>query len=160
MQRWMMTAHISAALLAVTQAHATPNFPAAIQGHLGIAVAPQCSLCHSGGQTGRGTVNTPFGATMRTRGLVAYDEGALRTALDALAAERKDSDRDGTPDIEELFNAQNPNLGTRSDGGVEAEPLVPVYGCASIGPEHGPSGLVLAALVACTFLRARRRRPG
>ncbi len=40
-----------------------------------------------------------------------YDEAALRLALDALTAERKDSDDDGTPDIDELRAGDDPNSG-------------------------------------------------
>lgn len=136
-----------AALVAMPRsAHATPNFPGAVRDHLKLAAEPSCSLCHAG-TPGRGTVNTPFGATMRKRGLIAYDDGALRTALDALAAEQKDSDGDGVPDIRELESGADPNAGP--EGG---EDLTPVYGCAITTAPGAPSVSSGPPLLAMLFL--------
>jgi MYXO-CTERM domain-containing protein len=130
-------------------AQGTPSVPGAIQAHLTLAEAPPCTLCHLGAP-GRGTVNTPFGATMRSRGLVAYDEAALGIALDALAAESKDSDGDGAGDIRELRDGTDPNAGA---GGSEAP--VPEYGCnAGARPE---GGALLALLLAALIVGWRRR---
>ncbi|MBK8213428.1 MAG: hypothetical protein IPK71_06700 [Myxococcales bacterium] len=157
---------ILAALLAFSgtiarPASATPSFPGAIRGHLGLGEPPPCALCHAGGQTGRGTVTTPFGATMRSRGLVAYDESTLRTALDALAAEKKDSDHDGVPDVAELTSGADPNA-AGGDGGVAGEaPPVPEYGCAAAPGEaaHTGSGVALGIALAFAGLVRSKARP-
>lgn len=144
----------SLAVLATRAAGATPNFPDVVASHLGLDAAPPCTLCHAG-TPARGTVTTPFGATLRTRGAVAYDEAALRLALDALAAEKKDSDGDGTPDIDELRAGDDPN-------GAAGEVTTPEYGCA-IGrgtPAAGPgTAAVVALALALAGARRSRRRP-
>jgi hypothetical protein len=123
---------------------ATPNFPPAIQQQLQLGSAPGCELCHRGA-TQAGTVTMPFGAAMRARGLVMYDENALRIALEAVESQQVDSDSDGLPDIEELKTGLNPNVPRprpATDGGTTAgdtgeeilQPIdfgEPTYGCAS-----------------------------
>lgn len=135
----------------VGRAQATPNFPGGIQTHLTLAEAPPCTLCHLG-TPGRGTVNTSFGATMRSRGLVAYDEASLGSALDALAAEQKDSDGDGTDDIRELRDGTDPNAGA---GGSESP--VPEYGCNAATRPGGGASLALLAAVLVVVWRRRRK---
>lgn len=122
-----------------SSAHATPNFPDVVASHLGLEAPPDCTLCHIG-TPARGTVTTPFGATLRSRGAQAYDEAALRRALDALTAERKDSDSDGTPDIDELRAADDPNSGA---GGPA---VTPDYGCTA-APGRGEAPLYLAVML-------------
>ena len=122
----------------------TPNFPPAVEADVGMTQQPACALCHLGGVGQAGTVTTPFGQALRARGAVAYDENALKTALAALAAEMKDSDGDGVPDITELKNGTDPNV---PSGG--SAPIVPQYGCAMI-PQPVPNApfllLILLAL--------------
>jgi hypothetical protein len=140
-----------AVLLAGT-AIASPPFPPEIRAHLSLSQTPDCSLCHVNGQTGFGTVNTPFGKSMRARGLLAGSIASLDTALDALAAERTDSDGDGTPDIDELKAGTDPNVA----GGGSFPP--PTYGCFSItGQPRSPLGLV-PVLLAALLLRMRSSR--
>ncbi len=157
-----------ALLLLPGRAAATPNFPGAIRSELQLSRTPDCSLCHVGPQQ-VGTVNTPFGRSMRSRGLVFYDEASLRRALAALDAERIDSDGDGTPDIDELEAGADPNVagaggggggdgggggggggGDGGGGGGDAPPDVPPsppeYGCSSSGGV-GSAGLVLVLLL-------------
>ena len=134
----------------------TPNFPPAVQTDVGMAQQPNCALCHLGGVGQAGTVTTPFGQSLRARGAVAYDENALKTALAALAAEMKDSDGDGVPDITELKNGTDPNVGN----GGPAD--VPQYGCALVPRPAPPAPFLLLTLWA--FRRATRstwssRRP-
>lgn len=137
-------------------AYATPNFPGVVASHLQLDAPPPCTLCHSG-TPGRGTVTTPFGTTLRKRGLTAYDEASLGNALDAIDAENKDSDGDGVPDVKELRAGEDPNVGA---GGATSE-LVPEYGCA-VGRElrggrGAPSAWLLALLVFALRTRQRRR---
>lgn len=146
------------ALVAARDARATPNFPPAIKRELQLAAEPQCSLCHAGGVTGRGTVTTPFGTTMRSRGLVPYDEASLALALKALTAEKKDSDADGTPDIDELKANGDPNVNLE-----EPPPPPPEYGCATaprsaVTAPASPFFAALAIVLAATLRTIRRRR--
>lgn len=139
------------------EAAATPKFPSVIQRELKLAGEPACALCHSGGETRRGTVTTPFGATMRSRGLVAYSEPSLVTALQAITAEKKDSDGDGTPDVAELQAGSDPNLAAGED-----LPDPPEYGCATTRAGDDAryaefSALfVIVAFAMSTLRRARR----
>jgi hypothetical protein len=153
---------IAAALaLIAAPAGATPNFPSAIASHLGLATSPDCTLCHVG-PTQIGTVVTPFGTSMRARGLVMYDEKSLTTALDALAAEKKDSDGDGTPDIDELRAGTDPNTAGDGTGGTGTPaPDEPRYGCgAHVAPStRGPGAVASLAFAAVFTALARRRAP-
>lgn len=139
-------------LFATRAANATPGFPDVVAEHLQLASPPSCALCHAGTQA-RGTVTTPFGVTIRSRGAQAYDDDSLRTALDALAAEGKDSDGDGTPDIEELKAGADPN-GT-------GEAVVPEYGCTSAAPgSQAFPAFAPVALAALGLAALRRKRDG
>ncbi len=146
--RWGGSFLLATALLASSRiARATPNFPPAVRAHLTLAAEPACTLCHLG-TPGRGTVNTPFGSSARSRGLVAYDDGSLRTALDALAAENKDGDGDGVGDIRELRDGTDPNAGPGDDESV------PDYGCGVTGVGASGSPSVVGALFALALLLA------
>lgn len=143
---------ITAVLLLVGRpANATPEFPDVVAEHLGLASPPDCTLCHNGPQA-RGTVTTPFGVSMRSRGAQAYDNDSVRTALDALEAEKRDSDGDGVPDIEELKNGGNPNGAGKL--------IKPEYGCAvRTSRPDGPwkAGGPLALLLLLRLRRTRQR---
>jgi hypothetical protein len=150
--RRVALATLIAALFVATGAGATPNFPGAIKDKLSAVAAPECAICHVSGRVGgRGTVNTPFGAAMRARGLVLYDEASLGTALAQIEKDGVDSDGDGTIDVDAVRMGKNPN--PSSD--------VPTYGCVgrvspaaptdSRLPAFGMLFLVIAAI-------ARRRR--
>jgi hypothetical protein len=141
---------LATALLAGCLAHASSIYPPEIRAHLGLSYTPDCSVCHANGQTGFGTVTTPFGTSMRSRGLVSQNIASLDTALDALAAERTDSDHDGVPDIDELEAGSDPNVA----GGGSVPP--PSYGCFDVtGQAASPLALLPVAL-ALLLLRARR----
>lgn len=149
--------------LALPAAASSP-FPDAIKAHLSLAKAPptSCALCHTNGVTGTGTVNTPFGTSLRAKGAVADDQAKLFAALDALGT--TDSDGDGTDDLTELRASRDPNTKDATDGGTGAggggagggggyEGPGPLkYGC---GANVVPSLSAVALLVA---LGARRRR--
>jgi hypothetical protein len=139
----------------VADAWATPSFPGVIASHLGASAAPACSVCHEGGVTGRGTVTTPFGQAMLARGLVAYDEGSLTRALDAMAQDAVDSNRDGVTDVDALKAGQDPSAG--ATGAV-----VPEYGCVG-STAHAPANAGLGAaatllMLAAWCMRARVHR--
>lgn len=140
------------ALLVPALAQATPSFPDTIARELQLAAPPPCSICHAGGDTRRGTVTTPFGTTMRARGLVAYSDASVATALKALDAERKDSDRDGVSDVDELRAGTDPNLVSG-----EALPDPPVYGCVTARSTTPDAGwlVVIGAVLARVLRRGR-----
>lgn len=143
---------VLACVTATTPVDATPRFPEVLASHLALAIPPECSLCHTG-TPGRNNATTTLGKTLRSRGLSAYDEASLRTALDALAAEKKDSDGDGIPDVEELQRGGDPNS---SEAG---ERIVPEYGCAlATGRVRDPicgfaGGVLVIALAAASVVR-------
>jgi hypothetical protein len=162
---------------------ATPEYPGAIEEHLAMTSSTlpmSCNICHQG-SFGAGTVRTPFGTSLRMKGLVSGQVGTLKTALDTLAAEKTDSDGDRCPDIDELKSKPptNPNSnrdctpaggmtggadgGTTSGagGGAAVVDFGPVkYGC---GANVVPGGLGLLALLALRrrFLsKAPKNEPG
>jgi len=158
--RSLLVITVALLALAITPgvARATPNFPPAIQSALGAVSAPDCSVCHVG-RTGRGTVNSAFGSAMRSRGLVAYDEASLRRALQAMEAEKIDSDGDAILDVDALRAGKSPN--PAGADGIDIEPEAPAYGCVGrVAPIRSPRGvpLALAALFA-SFIVTRRSRP-
>jgi len=143
---------LAVTVLAAGLAHASSTYPGEVRAHLGLPYTPDCSLCHANGQTGFGTVTTPFGTSMRARGLVAQNIASLDTALDALTAEHTDSDGDGVGDIDELKAGTDPNLA----GGGSFPP--PTYGCFDVS---GQPGSALALLpVGLALLLFRLKKPG
>ncbi|MBP9112303.1 MAG: hypothetical protein KBF88_05810 [Polyangiaceae bacterium] len=146
------------AFLFATNVFATPTFPGVIQSELGLAERPDCELCHSGGVTGRGTVNTPFGKSLRDRGLSAGNQSSLKTAIAALTAEKTDSDADGKGDIEELKTDADPNVSSAGGGGTPVE--APEYGCIGrVGAASNASrGLAFLMLGFGLVLRRRSSR--
>jgi len=132
--------------LAASPAFASDTYPPYIANKYGIDPIPeQCSLCHTGGITGKGTVNTPFGKTARAHGLTDSNEMLLGTVLDAMDAEHTDSDGDGVSDIDELKAGTDPNL----SGDEQPVPTLR-FGCgAQVMPE---------LLLGAGLLLLRRRR--
>lgn len=136
--------------LVAAPAMASGSYSAVIESHLGLAssIPESCALCHTNGQTGVGTVNTPFGKSAKAKGLVAGNDAKLKQVLDAMAADRTDSDGDGVSDTDELKARTNPNVaGTISP----AETLK--YGC---GAQAAPGALGVGGLLAWLLLRRRR----
>jgi hypothetical protein len=147
----------AALLLTASTASATRQFPRAIQSHLGLASEPPCSLCHLNGNTGGGTVTTPFGRSARDRSLVADNADILDAILDQMKAERVDSDADGVPDIDELIAGTDPNSPPDDSIGPQT------YGCAvpaaaAAGSPPRSLGAAGAAVGVALWLAARRRR--
>ncbi|MCI0570308.1 MAG: DUF2267 domain-containing protein [Myxococcaceae bacterium] len=93
----------------------------------------------------------------RQRGLVFYDEGALRAALATLEQQQVDSDGDGIPDITELREGEDPN---RKPGAPGEVPLLePRYGCSSAGGDVAIVALLaVVALISGSGDDTRRRR--
>jgi hypothetical protein len=135
-------------------AFALPSYPGIVRDDVGMDCTPPCVLCHDSPMGGIGTVNSPFGAAMRDRGLTFEDPATVTAALDAMAADAVDSDDDGVPDVDELAEGGDPNGGEA----FCASPG-PYYGCLSHAPF--PAGVfALGLAVGAQVGRARigRRR--
>ncbi len=135
-------------VLLAAPAVASTNYPTVIETYLSLSnpIPESCSLCHTNGATGVGTVNTPFGKSARAKGLVSGNDAKLRQVLDALVADHTDSDGDGVSDIDELKAGTSPNVAGTST------PVAPLkYGC---GAQVAPGGV--AGFLAWLLLRRRR----
>lgn len=139
-------------------ARAQPDYPLEIKDHLSLSYAPPCSLCHAKGNTGSATVITPFGWSMRARGLVVENDGSVDKALDDLKSRHTDSDGDGVGDIDELVAGTDPNTAgpVKIPNGKE-----PGYGCGGSAPDpNNPSDSILFPLPVALGLLAKLRRRG
>jgi hypothetical protein len=152
-----------AVLVVPRAAQATSNFPPAMQTDLTLKAAPQCAICHTDGNAGgRGTVNTPFGASARAHGLVAYDATSLSNALTAMTADGTDSDGDCVPDVTELKNGTDPNV---PDSGktcavTASSGDLPAYGCGArvASRDEAPRGWIVAFGLGCVLAAGARRK--
>jgi hypothetical protein len=158
--------------LVTTTAGAHPLIREEVRLQLAMKVVPPCGICHEHGNTGRGSVHTPFGLSMRMHGLdvtKATDDGErsdnVFNTIAKMKADHVDSDGDGIEDITELENGTNPNV-------PGAVPLVddPAAGCqcalAGRSPAHDASfgrcaALAGLAVVGVISVRraTRRARP-
>jgi len=132
-------------------ASATSEFPEVIASFVGADSAPACTICHDNPNGGRGTVTTPFGVYMRSRGLVPYDAGSLETALTAARGEQRDSDGDGLSDFDALMQGLDPN---GANGGEAVS-----YGCSVVqqGPVLNSHAAHFVLMLAFVLWRRRRR---
>ncbi len=164
LQHVLATAAVAALGFVAAPALASPEYPEAVQEHLGMPCAPQCTICHRDNRGGISTATKPFAEALKdpdpdceTCGLVKNDVAKVGPALDIVRDKGFDSDDDGMGDIEELTQGRDPNV---AGAGV----LCATYGCgAHVAPEPadpaagGAALLVLVGLVASLRLSARRR---
>jgi hypothetical protein len=148
-------APLAAVVLAAQAAGASPEYPTAIGEHLALLYNPPCSLCHVEAKTGPGTGETPFARSARAHGLEAGDIRLVSIALDALAQDGTDSDRDGIADIQELLAGTDPNV----SGGRSIERREdPQSGCSSAGAGWGWVSLLALHLFARRKAKASSAR--
>lgn len=161
MKRHSMGLTVVAGLLfLVSPAAAQEEFPRLVKEHLVLDYAPPCSVCHAKGNTGSGTVVTPFGWSMRGRGLEADAPNTVASALDALKTAKTDSDGDGTPDVSELIAGTDPNVAGRVPlpNGEQTG-----YGCGGTAPDpnsRSQGDLAPLAIVAYFVMRRLGRTQG
>jgi len=145
-------------------ARATGHFPGLIYRSLYYSYVvppyqPPCSLCHLRGSTGPGTAETPFALSMKARGLVGGDNASLTRALEALTADKVDSDNDGVPDVQEIENDTDPNTPAHVSLTGESGPNAGCGGGQKAGSRGQPAvalGILSSALL--VGLRRRKRR--
>jgi hypothetical protein len=143
-------------VLLPSTAIASRRFPEQIASELGLSYQPACSLCHSKGNTGPGTVSTPVGLSLKARGLQPGGRASVSTSLAALDRDHTDSDGDGVADVDELRSGSDPNSPEPTSAAGRADPA---YGCGGGRSQgrndaQGPLPVMLAACVGW----ARRRR--
>lgn len=147
-------------------ARASATFPEAVRGELGLeqiaGPAPGCQLCHQTDVGGLKTATKPLGRSLSKAGATASSVPALLAALAALEEQGIDSDRDGTPDIEELQAGSDPNVASADGSGGAAPSLaeevpLPQTGC-SLARAPSPGPFVWASLAVVLLWRARRAR--
>jgi MYXO-CTERM domain-containing protein len=162
MGKLLSSACVLAAAAAVTllprMAFATPDFPAAMATDLGVACAPQCTVCHTTNSGGAGTVTQPFGRQMQIYGLVKYDQASLASALQQMTSNNIDSNCNGTIDTDELKACQDPNANVQCDGGTGNLGDVVIYGCDASPAGPGSAAAAIAALLLGGMLARRIRR--
>jgi hypothetical protein len=152
-----------AVLLSVTSAaRASTTFPEALRKKLEldaiVGPGPGCQLCHKDDVGGLNTATKPVGRALKIAGATGANVPSLLAALETLEAEGADSDEDGTPDIAELRDGTDPNVGV---GGSSFEDIpLPQTGCGV--PRGGaPSGygwVLLLSAALWTRVRAASRR--
>ena len=115
---------------------ASGNYPAVVQDELKVTATPDCAVCHQGAPSG-GTANTAFSMALKSRGMTGGgNEAALRTALQALVAEKN-------PEIDKI----------KGGGSVSG----PEYGC-SVGSANDGGSLLVGLALLGVVARGRRRR--
>jgi len=141
-------------LLVARTVSASPDYPEALEKAADAPCPPPCTVCHRDTNGGAGTVVKPFGEAMINAGLDANDVGLLQTAVDTLRQDKTDSDGDGTSDIDELAQGQDPNAA--GNGAL----CGPTYGCGARVEARGPVDGVgaLATLGVLLLLGASTRR--
>jgi hypothetical protein len=147
------------ALTVVGNARASETFPQAVQEHLDLACAPQCTLCHTTPAGGAGMIDKLFGGAIFGQGARAKMPETIPAALDTLEANGSDVDMDGVTDIDELRAGMNPNPG-------DTELCLITYGCGAriaSGNASRPAvngwGALAAALAAIALALRLRKAP-
>lgn len=138
------------------RARALPEYPDDLHDAVPTPCVPHCNVCHRDDNAGSGTVDRPFGLSMRQVG--GLGGGGVARAVERLRAANTDSDGDGVSDIDELEQGEDPNYAGNGDL------CGPEVGC-SAAPKRtrqqgssGWSGLLAPTLMLFVLLRRSRRR--
>jgi len=148
MRRLVLVLSVVSTLVVASPAHATAEFPGLVISTLNIACdggasplwdGQGCMICHTSDQGGLGTATHPFGVQMRSLGLSAFNDSALKTALGEL--QTGNTACNGIAQLEAcewqtLADASSLSaLPTCGDGGApDIDASVPeavIYGCAA-----------------------------
>lgn len=168
MQRLFRSILVSAPLLVVQTAFASPEFPSVIESELAMSCPPSCVVCHTTDPGQDGTAEQPLAFTLVGLGLAAADEGSLKDALAQLGA--ADSDDDGFTDVAELqaqipSSPNDPALTPNAPGGGVCDAQIN-YGCGATIASRAPSrpnwvwlGLALAGALGIAARRRSGRAP-
>ncbi|MET0789888.1 MAG: hypothetical protein ABW061_00075 [Polyangiaceae bacterium] len=155
-----------ASLLCTRPAHASADFPAALQKALEkrfpgtTFCVPLCTACHNTTAGGPENYNV-FGKVLRDNGLGGDIPTLVDPVLNAVLNMNLDSDGDGKTDAQELAALSSPSLAEPRGVGEFCSDLT--YGCgariAAAPPPIDPIGLLSAGLVVLglTVLRRQRR---
>jgi len=156
---WSLTLALPIVLAMTSLARATPQYPAALDAELMLAVGcpdplSRCLICHTTAAGGK-TAFQAFALTLRDNGFYRpNDPNGLRATLRLLAlpANNPDSDGDGVTDLDELRQCRNPSGGEFDS--------VPEYGCdgARVAPPSDRWGMAAALLLASFLSGALVRR--
>ena len=147
-------------------ARATETYPEFVQSELGLAAAPECTLCHLTNEGQENTVRRPFGLQVLSHnGMGGGSRGSIRSALQAMEADGTDSDGDGRLDIPELQAGGDPNIFDVRDGGAAEPPpadaLPPPFetGCSVSIPSRRVTDSRIVAGLTLMLALARLSRP-
>lgn len=156
MRRWPKTAIVMVmAGLFPSMAWASRRFPAEVATELGLSYQPACSLCHSKGNTGPGTAQTPVALSLKARGLQSGGRSTVSSSLAALDHDRVDSDGDGVTDTDELRMGTDPNSPEPTAFAGRADPS---FGCeVARGRTSEVLGSISAMMLALAAWVRRRR---
>ncbi len=141
-------------------AQASPAFPSVVQKEYDMPCPPSCTLCHATDPGQAGNFIKPFALSAvvpRAGGGLAGDESKLEVALEKIKTEmpRVDTDKDGTPDSDELSEGNDPN----KPG--DERLCGPAYGCGAHiakAPAKNGGAWVLAVTAAALVTFGFRRR--
>ncbi len=141
----LVSVSFALAAMAPATARATADFPTAIVSDLNITCTNPifdgngCMICHTSNNGGLGTATHPFGAYMKSHGLVAFNEAELKTLLAQLDAESPHTtgaDCFGTPFVDLLKTCQWQTMATAT--------------CTSSGDAGPPQGVAPSVYYGCS----------
>ena len=133
-------------------AYALPDYPKYLQAAASTPCLPHCNVCHRDDNAGSGTVDRPFGVSLERIGhLRGGGRSDVARAIDALRAQKTDSDGDGVADTDELSAGEDPNYA--GDGDL----CGPEVGCSTSKANSSWSSAVALLATLALLLRGRRR---
>lgn len=157
-----------AQLLAPLSAAGSTIYPNALARGVGLAAAPECTVCHTTNRGGANTAEKPLAETLVSLGLEGgANSSALEAAIVAADTDGTDSDLGGAADIDELLLGTDPNS-SADDSGEAGAPAgewfdgaatggCQLSGAAGFNAESESTGIAGWLGVGCALLVAARR---